>query len=223
MSYMEYTNGYIYFNSYLTYNCTFGKYFLVKDLQNEINENKIRTVYLFIIIQIIYNIILLFKNGIMHRDLHFGNIMIDKNEIITNQAYLKNGKIDYRYVGKVYIIDYGNSVNINKINKYKNEYIIKKKENNNNFNDINVEENMHIIELIGKKILKDGTNLNSELENGWHIYDWILNLLFTSDYQINEELFKKFDVLLSEFEKGKNEFNEMKNEKNCCSIFSLFI
>ena len=223
MSYMEYTNGNIYFNSYLTYNSIFGKYFLLKDLQNEINKNKINSVYLFIIIQIIHNIILLFKNGIMHRDLHLGNIMIDRNEILTKQAYLENGKIDYRYVGKVYIIDYGNSVNENKINKYKMKYIKEKKEKNNNFSDFNVEENKHIIELIGKKIIKDGTNSNSELENGWHIYDWMINLLFTSDYQINEELFKKFDVFLSEFEKGKNEFNEMKNEENCCSIFSLFI
>ena len=223
MSYMEYTNGNKYYDPYLTYNCIFGKYFLAKDLIEEINEKKINSVYLFIIIQIIHNIILLFKNGIMHRDLHLGNIMIDRNEIITKQAYLKNGKIDYRYVGKVYIIDYGNSVNENRINKYKMEYIKEKKEKNNDFTDFNVEENKHIIELIGKKIIKDGTNSNSELENGWHIYDWIINLLFTSDYNINEELFIKFDVLLGEFEKGKNEFNEIKKqEENCCSIISLF-
>ena len=224
MSYMEYTNGNKYYDSYLTYNCIFGKYFLAKDLIEEINEKKINSVYLFIIIQIIHNIILLFKNGIMHRDLHLGNIMIDRNEIITKQAYLKNGKIDYRYVGKVYIIDYGNAVNENRINKYKMEYIKEKKKKNNDFSDFNVEENKHIIELIGKKIIKDGKNSNSELEKGWHIYDWIINLLFTCDYNINEELFIKFDVLLGEFEKGKNEFNEIKKqEEKCCSIFSLFI
>lgn len=224
MSYMEYTNGNNYFNSYVTYHSNFGKYFLVKDLQNEIMENKINTVYLFILVQIIHTIILLFKNGIIHKDLHLGNVMIDRNEIITKQAYLKNGKIDYKYVGKVYIIDYGYAVSENKINKYKMEYIKQKMEKNNDFSDLNVEENKHIIELIGKKIIKDGTKLNNELEKGWHIYDWIINLLFTSDYHINEELFKKMDILLSEFEKGKNEFNEIKKqEENCCSIFSLFV
>ena len=37
-------------------------------------------------------------------------------------------------------------------------------EKNNDFSDLDVEENKHIIELIGKKIIKDGTKLNNELE-----------------------------------------------------------
>ena len=226
MSYMDCINGNHYFNVYLSKINKFGQYFLVKDFIEEIKEEKIRTVYLFILIQLVHNIILLFKNGIIHKDLHFGNLMINNNEITTNQAYFDNKKINYLYVGKVYIIDYGYVSLENKIEKYKSTYVSKKKEMNENFDDIHVEENKHIIELIGQKIINDGYyNEKKKFEDGWFIYDWLLNLLFDSNNNINEEVFEHFNNLLINYEKGQDDFinYKKKEEENCCWLYSLFV
>ena len=223
MSYMDYINGNNYFDSYFTYNTNFGKYFIVKDLIEEIKEEEIKTRYLFIIIQIVHNIINLFKIDIIHADLHMGNIMINNNEITTNQAYFKNGNINYIYVGKVYIIDYGNVYSKEKIEKYKIKYLFEKKKKDENFNDFILAENKHIIELIGKKIVKSGLDSNNNFESGWHIYDWLLNLLFDSNFDINDEIFEHFNNLLINYEKGKYEFLNQNNEENCCWLYSLFV
>ena len=127
MSYMDYVNGNNYFNSYLTYKTNFGQYFLVKDFIEEIIQEKIRTRYLFMILQLVDHIIQLFKFNIIHGDLHMGNLMINNHEITTTQAYLENGKLNYIYVGKVYIIDYGNIYTKEKIEKYKVKYAFEKK------------------------------------------------------------------------------------------------
>lgn len=223
MSYMDYTNGNDYFNSYLTYKTNFGEYFLVKDLKEEIMQEKIRTRYLFMIIQLVDHIIELFKLNIIHGDLHMGNLMIDNHEITTIQAYLGNGKLNYIYVGKVYIIDYGNVYTKEKTEKYKIKYAFEKKKKDESFHDLAVIENKHIIELIGKKIVKNGIGSNDNFEDGWHIYDWLLNLFFDSNYDINEEIFEHFNNLLIDYQKGKNELLNKKNEENCCWLYSLFV
>jgi hypothetical protein len=220
---MDCINGNNYFNSYLTYKTNFGEYFLVKDFIEEIKQEKIRTRYLFMIIQLVDHIIELFKLNIIHGDLHMGNLMIDNHEITTTQAYFGNGKLNYIYVGKVYIIDYGNVYTKEKTEKYKIKYAFEKKKKDKSFNDLAITENKHIIELIGKKMVKNGLGSNNNFENGWYIYDWLLNLLFDSNYDINEEIFEHFNNLLINYQKGKNELLNKKNEENCCWLYSIFV
>ena len=101
--------------------------------------------------------------------------------------------------------------------------LLKRKKKEENFNDLAVIENKHIIELIGKKMVKNGLGSNNTFENGWHIYDWLLNLFFDSNYDINDEIFQHFNNLLIDYQKGKNDLLNKKEEEKCCWLYSLFV
>ena len=70
----------------------------------------------------------LYKMKCIHDDLHLGNLIISKDEIVTNQAFDKNGKINPIFVGRVYIIDYGNASVQDNFDKEVKKCVNRKKE-----------------------------------------------------------------------------------------------
>ena len=94
MPFIEATSGYTLYQPHITKTKIFGSFFnpnqIIEDIQNkEVKKNET-----FIFVQTVYHMIELYKMKCIHDDLHLGNLIISKDEIVTNQAFDKNGKIN---------------------------------------------------------------------------------------------------------------------------------
>ena len=172
MPFIEATSGYTLYQPHITKTKIFGSFFnpnqIIEDIQNkEVKKNET-----FIFVQTVYHMIELYKMKCIHDDLHLGNLIISKDEIVTNQAFDKNGKINPIFVGRVYIIDYGNASVQDNFDKEVKKCVNRKKRSNGDFqyNPTNVAQ---IIEILGKKIIYDGYNLETkQMTLEWYLYDW---------------------------------------------------
>jgi serine/threonine protein kinase len=208
MPFIESTSGYTLYQPHITSTKIFGYFFnpdqIIEDIQNkEVKKNET-----FIFVQTVYHMIELYKMKCIHEDLHLGNLVISKDEIVTNQAFDKNGKINPIFVGRVYIIDYGNASIHDNFDKEVKKCVNRKKRSNNDFqyNPTNITQ---IIEVLGKKIIYDGYNLETkQMTLEWYLYDWFFNVFFDKQLQIKEHIMENFICLLKDFTRG---IHELKN------------
>tara|TARA_B110000483_G_scaffold221917_1_gene278359 strand:- start:4560 stop:5735 length:1176 start_codon:yes stop_codon:yes gene_type:complete len=229
MPYLDCVNGYKFFNMYTTPSKIFGSFFDMNELIIEIKKREITSNSLFMFVQIIYRLVELFTLRCIHDDLHMGNIMINKDEIITKQAVNKDGTINPIFVGRVYIIDYGN-VNIgNGFDRELEKFAIRKKKSFPNF-EFDASKFSHIIEMLGRKIVYDGYNRETkQITMEWYLYDWYFNLFFDKDLHLNKEIVKIMASFVKDFEKeiinyDKNEsfivqHTPISKQSNCCLSF----
>lgn len=229
MPYLDCVNGYKFFNMYTTSSKIFGSFFDMNELIIEIKKKEITSNSLFMFVQIIYRLVELFTLRCIHDDLHMGNIMINKDEIITKQAVNKDGTINPIFVGRVYIIDYGN-VNIgNGFDRELEKFAIRKKKSFPNF-EFDASKFSHIIEMLGRKIVYDGYNRETkQITMEWYLYDWYFNLFFDKDLHLNKEIVKIMASFVKDFEKeiinyDKNEsfivqHTPTSKQSNCCLSF----
>ena len=206
MPFIEATSGYTLYQPHITKTKIFGSFFnpnqIIEDIQNkEVKKNET-----FIFVQTVYHMIELYKMKCIHDDLHLGNLIISKDEIVTNQAFDKNGKINPIFVGRVYIIDYGNASVQDNFDKEVKMCKSKKRSNGDfQYNPTNVAQ---IIEILGKKIIYDGYNLETkQMTLEWYLYDWFFNVFFDKQLQIKEHIMENFVYLLKDFTRGIYELN----------------
>jgi len=201
------------FKHYYSNSKKFGSHFLSNRMKIFINRQENEIIALFYLTQIIYILIKLIHMGYIHNDIHFGNIMINDSEICTNQAYDENDNIIQYYMGKVYIIDFGNTYNQRLTNTY-----LKKIKINESYENLSFSR---IINILGRKIIVDGYDFNKKVfANKWYIYDWMINIFFNKEnITINEEIIKNMEILVNNFEKNICINGMKKTEKKSCFCF----
>lgn len=226
MPYIEGENGYKFYRNFTTPTLKFGHFFDAKLIKNEILSGKVKTQELFCVVQVIYRFFELYGLGILHDDLHLGNFIFNKTEVCTTQALLSDEKINPNFAGRVYIIDYGNVVAFKDFKKLIDKYIkIKAKKTPGFIYDAS--NFLQFLEIIGRKIIYDAYNYETKaMTDEWYLYDWIYNIFFNSNMQVNTEISKLFQTYMVDFERGMREFSNMKNqttnvasETTCCSFF----
>lgn len=208
MPYMDCISGYNYFRLYTSPSKIFGKFFDATLLIQEIRSGVIKSNYLFILVQIIYRILKLFKMKCIHYDLHLGNVMISPNEIVTNKAYDKDGKINPVFIGRVYIIDYGNAYISEEFDREVLKCVNKKKRAYKDYlyDSTNVYQ---VIEMLGRKIIYDGYNRDTkQMTMEWYLYDWYFNIFFDNNFQIRHDVVEKIILFTNDLENEINDFNE---------------
>lgn len=208
MPYMDCISGYNYFRLYTSPSKIFGKFFDATLLIQEIRSGVIKSNSLFILVQIIYRILKLFKMKCIHYDLHLGNVMISPNEIVTNKAYDKDGKINPVFIGRVYIIDYGNAYISEEFDREVLKCVNKKKRAYKDYlyDSTNVYQ---VIEMLGRKIIYDGYNRDTkQMTMEWYLYDWYFNIFFDNNFQIRHDVVEKIILFTNDLENEINDFNE---------------
>lgn len=225
MPFINGSTGYKMFSKMITFKKDFGKFFDSNDIVLEILGKQVRTRQLFCIIQIMYRIKELFHISCIHDDLHLANIIINDEEICTSQAYLPNGNINPIFVGRVYLIDYGHAYIDEHFNYIKNKYIKDMRKIKPTF-EYNPNNFYQVVELIGRKIVKDGYNKKTNtMTEDWYMYDWYFNIFFDKNLNINKPVIKQMDRFIKDFENGLMTYNSdmivktPKNDSICCPFF----
>jgi len=207
MPYIDCISGYKLYRPCISSTRIFGSFFNPSLLIDDIENKEIKNNDTFIFIQVIHHIIQLYKMKCIHEDLHLGNFIINRDEIITNQAFDKEGKINPIFMGRVYIIDYGNTCIKDNFDKEVKRCVIRKTKTNSDFiyDPTNI---AHIIEIIGRKIVYDGYNHETkQMTMEWYLYDWFFNVFFDKNIQIKTNIMDNLIFLLKDFIRGVNELN----------------
>lgn len=208
MPYMDCISGYNYFRLYTSPSKIFGKFFDATLLIQEIRSGVIKSNSLFILVQIIYRVLKLFKMKCIHDDLHLGNVLISPNEIVTNKAYDKDGRINPVFIGRVYIIDYGNAYISEEFDREVFKCVNKKKRAYKDYiyDSTNVYQ---VIEMLGRKIIYDGYNRDTkQMTMEWYLYDWYFNIFFDNNFQIRHDVVETIILFTNDLENEINDFNE---------------
>ena len=212
MEYLDSSMAFKTFSSCYTISKTFGKHFYENQLLNHINNNE-NNVMVFYFTQIISAILIMFKLGYIHNDLHFGNILISEYEICSPYAFDEH--LRKHFTGRVYIIDFGNAYCMEQTKNF----VLKK--TNKHHEDIH--KTSDIIHLLGKKVLMDGYNFKEKhFISKWYIYDWFINVFFNkSNVTIKSDIIEKIEYLVNEFDENKevHEKTEVVESKKCFCLF----
>jgi serine/threonine protein kinase len=161
---------------------------------------------LFYMVQIVSHMITMYKNGVIHGDLHLGNCLINKKEVCCKMPFNESGQtIDENspFVGKVYIIDFGTAVELPTQSSSGTEVLTK---------DVLREMILNILTI-------KGSHSYSPLSH--FVYDWFASLFLVRSkmngrYLLNserkpliiEENITKMVELINEFMKSKMDFEE---------------
>jgi len=226
MPYMDCISGYEYFRLYTSPSKIFGNFFDANLLIQEIRGGVIKSNSLFILVQIINRVLKLFKMKCIHDDLHLGNVLISPNEIVTNKAYDKDGKINPVFIGRVYIIDYGNAYISEEFDREVLKCVNKKKGAHKDYlyDSTNIYQ---VIEMLGRKIIYDGYNRDTkQMTMEWYLYDWYFNIFFDNNFQIRHDVVETIILFTNDLENEINDFNENfsvevtpSNHTLCCFPF----
>lgn len=215
MEYLDSSMAFKLFSPCYTMSKSFGKHFNENPLIDCINKNK-NHVLLFYLTQIISAMILMFKLGYIHNDLHFGNILIKEDEICSSFVY--NDKMKKHYIGRAYIIDFGNAYNVEDTQCY----LLKKTQKKN----VESCEFMDIVNILGRKTIIDGYDFNEKHFNcKWYIYDWFVNIFFNKQViTIKSDIVNKMESLVEKFDESKIQEpiykkTEVVENKRCFCLF----
>ena len=215
MDYCNGTSGFLKFKNFYSQKASFGAFFISKKIKDYILRKENELSIFFYLIQIIYIVTYMFRLGIIHNDLHLGNIMIDESQICSNKAYNSDGSINNNFVGRIYIIDFGSACNETLTDKYiKNIKSVSENETRENI------EFSKIINILGRKIILDGYDFNKKIfANKWYVYDWFINLFFNKDImEINKDIVDNMELLVNNFQENIviNNENIIKEKKCFC-------
>jgi serine/threonine protein kinase len=159
---------------------------------------------LFYMVQIVSHMITMYKNGVIHGDLHLGNCLINKSEVCCKMPFNESGQtIDENspFIGKVYIIDFGTAVELPTHSSSGTEVL--------NATDLR--------EMILNILTIKGSHSYSPLSH--FVYDWFVSLFIVRSKMggyiisdgtplIIEENITKMVELINEFMKSKMDFEE---------------
>jgi len=193
MEYLDSSMAFKLFSPCYTMSKSFGKHFNENPLIDCINRNK-NHILMFYLTQIISAMNIMFKLGYIHNDLHFGNILIKEDEICSSFAYDQN--IKRHYIGRIYIIDFGNAYNVEQTQRY----LLKTQNKNVESCDF-----IDIVNILGRKSITDGYNFDEKRFNDkWYIYDWFVNIFFNKQIiTIKPEIVNKMENLVKKFNESK--------------------
>lgn len=159
---------------------------------------------LFYMVQIVSHMITMYKNGVIHGDLHLGNCLINKSEVCCKMPFNESGQtIDENspFIGKVYIIDFGTAVELPTHSSSGTEVL----------------EKDDLREMILNILTIKGSHSYSPLSH--FVYDWFVSLFLVrrdGEYILKsdgtpliiEENIIKMVELINEFMKSKMDFEE---------------
>ena len=215
MEYLESSMACKVFGPCYTMSKTFGKHFNEIPLVDCMKREK-HHILLFYLTQIVSAMITMFKLGYIHNDLHFGNILIKEDEICSSFAYDDN--IKKHYIGRVYIIDFGNAYNTEQTQ----HYLIKKTQNKN----IESYTFIDIINILGRKVIMNGYDFDERrFTQKWYIYDWFVNIFFNKQViTIKPDVVCKMESLVKTFDDCKIQTpiykkTEVNENKRCFCLF----